>query len=120
MARTWALVFLGRYLTRAGSVSSALWMMKMTVLDPEVAALWDGRMLALGLNGWDMAVVFLGVAVVLAVELYQERGGHIRIALERRHWAVQWLAILIPLAVIVVLGAMGGYYIAPGFIYQQY
>ncbi len=120
MARTWALVFLGRYLTRAGSVSSALWMMKMTVLDPEVAALWDGRMLALGLNGWDMAVVFLGVAVVLAVELYQERGGHIRIALERRHWAVQWLAILIPLAVIVVLGAMGGDYIAPGFIYQQY
>lgn len=120
MVRTWAIVFLGRYLTRAGSVSSALWMVKMTVLDPEVAALWDGRMLALGLNGFDMAVVFLGVAVVLAVELYQERGGHVRAALEQRHWAVQWLAILIPLAVIVVLGAMGGDYIAPGFIYQQY
>lgn len=120
MARTWALVFLGRYLTRAGSVSSALWMVKMTVLDPEAAALWDGRMLGLGLNGFDMAVVFLGVAVVLAVELYQERGGHVRMALEQRHWAVQWLAILVPLAVIVVLGAMGGDYIAPGFIYQQY
>lgn len=120
MARTWAIVFLGRYLTRAGSVSSALWMIKMTVLDPEVAALWDGRMLTLGLGGFDMAVVLLGVAVVLAVELYQERGGHVRAALERRSWPAQWLAILIPLAVIVVLGAMGGDYIAPGFIYQQY
>lgn len=120
MVRTWAIVFLGRYLTRAGSVSSALWMVKMTVLDPEAAALWDGRMLALGLGGFDMAVVFLGVAVVLAVELYQERGGHVRMALEQRHWTVQWLAILVPLAVIVVLGAMGGDYIAPGFIYQQY
>lgn len=120
MVRTWAIVFLGRYLTRAGSVSSALWMIKMTVMDPEVAALWDGRILALGLNGFEIAVVFLGMAVVLAMELYQERGGHVRAALEQRHWAVQWLTILIPLAVIVVLGAMGGDYIAPGFIYQQF
>ena len=120
MVRTWALVFLGRYLTRAGSVRSALHMVKATVLHPDVSALWDGRLLALGLGGWDMAVVFLGVAVVLAVELYQERGGHVRAALERRHWLVQWAAILIPLAVIYALGVVGGDYIAPGFIYQQY
>lgn len=120
MVRTWAIVFLGRYLTRAGSVRSALWMLKMTVLDPELAALWDGRLLGLGLGAGDMAVVFLGVAVLLAVECYQERGGHVRQALERRCVAVQWLAILVPLAVIVALGAMGGDYIAPGFIYQQY
>lgn len=120
MARTWALVFLGRYLTRAGSVRSALWMIKMTAADPELAALWDGRMLQLGLGAGDMLIVFLGVAALLAVECYQERGGHVRQALEGWPWAVQWLAILVPLAVIVVLGAMGGDYIAPGFIYQQY
>ena len=120
MVRTSAIVFLGRYLTRAGSVSSALWMVKMTVLDPEVAALWDGRMLALGLTAGDIAIVFLGVAAVLAVELYQERGGHVRAALERRHWLIQWAAILIPLAVILFLGVMRGDYIASEFIYQQY
>lgn len=120
MVRTWAIVFLGRYLTRAGSVSSALWMMKMTVLDPEVAALWDGRMLALGLTGWDLIIIFAGVAVILMAEYFQERGGHVRAALERRHWLVQWAAILIPLAVIVFFGVMRGDYIASEFIYQQY
>lgn len=120
MARTWAIVFLGRYLTRAGSVSSALWMIKMTVLDPEAAALWDGRMLALGLTGWDLGVVFSGVAVILIVEYLQERGVHVRAALERRHWLVQWAAILLPLAAVVFLGVMRGDYIASEFIYQQY
>lgn len=118
--RTALIVFLGRYLTRAGSVRSALWMVKMTVLDPEIAALWDGRMLALGLTGWDLAIVFAGMAVVLAVECFQERGGHVRAALEQRHWLVQWAAILIPLAVILLFGVMRGDYIAPQFIYQQY
>ncbi|MDE7242464.1 MAG: MBOAT family protein [Oscillospiraceae bacterium] len=120
MIRTSALVFLGRYLTRADSVRTALWMIKMTVLDPEIAALWDGRMLALGLNGWELMIVFLGMAVLLTAECYQEFGGHVRKALEQRHWLVQWAAIFIPLAVIFVLGVMGGDYIAPGFIYQQY
>lgn len=120
MARTAVLVFVGRYLTRAGSVGSALWMMRMTVAQPDLSALWDGRMLALGLTGWDMAIVFAGLAVILAAELYQERGGHVRAALEQRHWLVQWAAILIPLAAIVLLGVMRGDYIASGFIYQQY
>lgn len=120
MARTALIVFLGRYLSRAGSVSSALWMVKMTVLDPELAALWDGRMLALGLTGWDILIVFAGMAVILAVECFQERGGHVRLALERQHWLVQWAAILIPLAVILLLGVMRGDYIASEFIYQQY
>ena len=120
IVRTWAIVFIGRYLTRAGSVSSALWMMKMTVLDPEVAALWDGRMLELGLTGWDLAIVFAGMAVILIVELFQERGVRIRAALEQRHWLVQWAAILLPLAAILFLGVMRGDYIASEFIYQQY
>ena len=120
MARTAALVFVGRYLTRAGSVSSALWMLRMTVARPDLSALWDGRMLALGLTGWDLAIVFAGLAVILAAEFYQERGGHVRAALERRHWLVQWAAILIPLAVILLLGVMRGDYIASEFIYQQY
>lgn len=120
IARTSILVFFGRYLTRAGSVRSALWMAAMTIRHPDLSALWDGRMLALGLTGWDIAIVLLGMAVILAVECYQERGGRVRETLERQHWLVQWLAILVPLAVILLLGVMRGDYIASQFIYQQY
>lgn len=120
MCRTALLVFFGRYLTRAPRLLAALWMLWWTVADPEPAALWDGRMLALGLGLGDIMVILLGMAVVLAVELYQERGGHVRSWLEQRHWLVQWGAIMAPLLAILLLGIMRGGYIPPAFIYQQF
>lgn len=120
IGRTTALVFIGRYLTRAESLSAALWMMKMTVVDPEIAALWDGRMLQLGLGAGDILCVFAGALVILAAECYQERGVCIRETLARRHWLVQWAAILLSLTVLLLFGIMRGDYIASEFIYQQY
>ena len=87
---------------------------------PQFSQLFDGTVLTLGLTAADLWVVALGQAVILAVEAYQERGGHVRAALERRHWLVQWLAIAVPLSAILFLGAMRGDYIPAGFIYQQF
>ena len=119
-ARTCLLVFLGRYLTRAPRLLSALWMLWWTAADPEIAAIWDGRMLNLGLGVGDLLVILLGMAVVLAVEFFQERGGHARVWLEQRHWLVQWAVILISMLVILLLGVMRGDYIPSAFIYHQY
>ena len=118
--RTCFLVFLGRYLTRAPRLLTALWMIKETFLHPQLSDLWNGTMLTLGLTGFDIGVILAGMAVVVAVEWYQERGGQVRLTLERQSFFVQWLAIAVPLAVLFCLGILRGEYISSGFIYQQF
>ena len=56
---------------------------------------------------------------MLAVEVYQERGGRARALLARQTPAVQGLVTLLWLAALLLLGALGGY-TGAGFIYAQY
>jgi len=114
------LVFLGRYLTRAPRLMTALRMLKTTFLNPRPGQLLDGTVLRLGLQGSDYLVIALGTAVLLAVEAYQERGGKVRETLSKQRPAVQYLALLIPLLVIFFLGVFRTGYISSEFIYKQF
>ncbi len=118
--RTCLLVFLGRYITRAPRLLTAFWMMGQTVLHPGLGELFGGGLLNLGLGVFDLVVILACMAVVLAVEWYQERGGHVRASLETRSAFVQWLAILIPLLVLFCLGILRADHISSDFIYKQF
>lgn len=118
--RTGFLVFLGRYITRAPRLLTGLWMMRETFVHPHIADLWNGTLLELGLSGGDMAVTLLGLSVVLAVEWYQEKGGHVRAALAEKNAFVQWLAIALPLLVLYCFGILRADYISSEFIYRQF
>ena len=120
MVRTSLIVFVGRYMTRAPRLLSALYMMKATVLDFQPSALFNGTLLQLGITAFDYWVVALGMAVILGVEWYQEKGGHARLWLEKRSGFVQFLALMIPLLVIILLGAVGQNYVGAEFIYAQF
>ena len=120
MARTALIVFAGRYITRAPRLLAALYMLKETVVSFHPGRLLDGTLLTLGVTGFDYAVVVLGMAVVLGVEWYQERGGHARQWLERQNAFVQWLGIMVPLLAIILLGAVGQNYVGAEFIYAQF
>ena len=65
---------------------------------------------------WGIAAALF---VLLAVEVYQERGGRARALLARQKPAVQGLVTLLWLAALLLLGALGGY-TGAGFIYAQY
>ena len=120
MARTNVIVFFGRYITRAPRLLTAAGMVKDLFLRPGVSSLWNGALLTLGLTGFDFAVVLLGMAAVLGLEFYQERGGRVRAALEKKSFFVQWLAILAPLLVLLCFGILKGGNISESFIYQQF
>lgn len=120
MLRTSFLVFLGRYLTRAPRLLTALQLIKTTFTRPQVSQIWDGTVLGLGLSVPDLLIVGLGMAAVLALEAYQERGGHVRETLERQNGFVQWLAVAVPMVVILLFGIFRAGYISSEFIYKQF
>lgn len=120
MARTWLIVLFGRYIGSAPRLLVALSLMATTILHPVPSQLWDGTLLQLGITGFDWAVIGLGTVAVLAVETFQERGGHVRETLERQNGFVQWLTIAVPLIVILLLGVFRAGYISSSFIYGQY
>ena len=65
-------------------------------------------------------MIGLGMAVLVGVEWFQERGGQVRKTLERQSFLVQWLALFLPLAALLCLGILRAEYISSGFLYQQY
>ena len=92
-------------------------------LDPRtlrLRELWSGALLRLGLTGGDLAIVGIGTLILLAVEVWQEYRGPVRPALAKQRGAVQWLAMLLPMAALLLLGILRGSYIASEFIYRQY
>ena len=119
-ARTAFLVFLGRYLTRAPRLLTALSMLVTTFTRPVFSQLTDGTLLNLGLTAWDLGIVAVGILAVNGVEFYQERGGHVREALARKNAFVQWLAIVVPLVILVIWGVFRAGYISSEFIYGQF
>ena len=118
--RTMLLVFIGRYFTRSPRLRCVFRFLKTTVLHPQPSQLFDGTLLSFGLAKTDFLVIALGLAVLLTLECFQERGVQIRAALEKRPGFVQWLAVTALLLAVLLLGVFRAGYIPSGFIYTQF
>lgn len=117
--RTNAIVFIGRYLTRAPRLLVGLSMLKRTLLELHPRALWSGALLELGLGWGDYLVVLLAGLLLFTVELAQERGADVPAWLDSRPWPVQWAMMLGALLALLFLG-LGGSYTPAQFIYAQF
>ena len=120
IVRTWGIVFIGRYITRAPRLKTAVKMMLWTFSELHLHTLWSGGLLTLGLKKVDFPIIALGVVVILALEAYQERGGKVREQLAGKHWAVQTAALFALMLAVLFFGVMRDSYISASFIYQQY
>ncbi len=120
--RTCLIVFIGRYITRSPDVITAFTLIGRTFNPATVdfAQLFDSSILNMGLMVQDLIVIAVSLLVMLAVEFYEEKKGSFAIMLSKKPALVQWLAVLIPLAVILIFGIMRGSYISSEFIYKQY
>ncbi len=118
--RTFFLCSLGRFFSRALSFRSALTMMKsfFTVWNPEV--LTDGTFLNMGLTVRDWILVFVMIAALFLVGLYQERSGKVREMLAARPIVVRWSVYIGAVVFLVLFGMYGPGYSAAEFVYQQF
>lgn len=99
----------GEYFRRVGSL--------LTTFNYHI--LWDGTMLRLGLNIADYAVLGLGIVLMFAVSLFQEKKGSVR----EYFWnkpVLRYALVLILVLVVLLMGKYGIGYDASGFIYDEF
>lgn len=80
----------------------------------------DGSLLALGINGYDYAVLIVGFFIVLGVSLYKYHRGNVREALYAKPAAVYYGVMAVMVLVIIIFGAYGIGYDSSQFIYNQF
>lgn len=120
IVRTWIIVFIGRYITRAPRLLSAGAMLIYTFAEFRIGSLWSADLFSVGMSLLDYCVVIGGVLVILIIEFYQEKGGKVRQTLAQKSGWVQAAALFSLMLVVFLLGIMRGSYIESSFIYQQF
>jgi hypothetical protein len=115
--RTFILVNIGWYFDMAGSVSSALCMMKYSIFGMCSTQFTSEELLSLGMKAYDYAVVAVGCVIVFAVSLLIEKGVNIRESIAAKPLPVRWLIYYGCFALILIVGYSGN---TGGFIYANF
>ena len=117
IVRTALIVIMGRYITRAQDVGSAIDMLGRTFTDFSLINL---PVMSLGLTLSDYAVVLGGVILIFILELGEEMGIRITEKIEEKGVIPTFLMIFAAIMIFVVFGLFRGDYIASEFIYKQF
>lgn len=120
MVRTFMLCSFGRFFPRAVSGTVAVFMIKAVFSTPMPWQMVDGTLFTMGLDGWDLLVVFLMAALVLFVDIAHERGIRIRESIASQGFMFRWLVFWTAFYLVVVFGMYGPAYDSSAFIYQQF
>ncbi|MBR7179512.1 MAG: MBOAT family protein [Oscillospiraceae bacterium] len=100
----------GEYFRRVGSI--------FTTFNWNI--LWDGTMMRLGLTGLDYAVLGVGIVILFAVSVFQEKHGSFRTALAEKPAALRYSLIFAMFVAVILMGSYGIGYDASNFIYNQF
>lgn len=83
-------------------------------------AFFSGGVMELGMSGTDYVVTGIGILVLLAVSIYEERKGSVREMLLERPYLVRTLVWTGLFVAVLLIGAYGAGYDASQFIYNRF
>ena len=83
-------------------------------------ALTDGSLFAQGLDGANMFLLFVGILVMIAVDIANYRGYVLREKILSLGLLLRWVIIISAILVVLLCGIWGPGYDAASFIYQQF
>lgn len=117
--RTFFLVCIGDLFFRAASVKDAFLMLAGAVrrFNPEI--LWNGSLLALGLDGIEVTIVVFSLLLLWTVSLLQRKGS-VRDGIAKRPLPLRWVLWYALLFAVILFGCYGPGYSATEFIYQGF
>lgn len=119
MLRTGCIFAGGRLLTKGGSFSSTLRIIRQIITNTHVLPLFTGEMMGYGLNGLNWQILIIGICLQAGVELLQVKG-EVRGMIARQNLPFRWMLYLAGMLVVLVYGVYGSAYSTEGFAYQNF
>ena len=115
--RTFLIVALGRFFSRAGSFTQAMSMLKNCFFPS--SALQPG-LFALGMGKRELLVLAVAVLILLLVDILNERSVSVREWIAARPMPIRWALYLCGVLTIILFGIYGKKYDAAAFIYMRF
>jgi len=115
VVRTLCIVVFARYFSRAGSLMTALRMLKRTAFEFRLSELFGGALGRLGLGTVDYIVLIVAIAMLFTKDALAERG-----TLKEPKPIVQFLVMFLILFMLTMFGIYRDGYVAAQFIYAQF
>lgn len=118
--RTFMILVIGRYFSRAENLEVALWHLGKTFTSNTLYTLFDGTLLEHGLDYSNMVVMYIGILLILLVEVLNERGIILREKLMTQDIVFRYVVYLVGLFAIIIFGMYGAEFNSASFIYQGF
>jgi len=120
IAITTFLVTIGRYFSRAESLRKALSMIKHTVLEFNISALFKGGFSGLDISGGGFTIAIAGFAGLMAYEILSECDISIKTKFEKSPAALQFVSTFVFVCILIYFGFYSKGFMPREFIYMQY
>lgn len=118
--RTFFLFVIGRMFTVAGGLKECGILWKQLFSGLRIWVLFDGSLYTHGVDRNYFCVVLIGMILMLAVDIWHEKGIAIRKTIAGIPLPIRWTIYLAAMASIVIFGAYGSGYDASSFIYGAF
>lgn len=118
--RTSLLFGIGRMFTVTGSLTGCILLWKQMWCESRFWVLFDGSLYQHGLDQKDFYVAFLGIALILLVDILHERGIRICQAIAAQPLLIRWAVYYGVIFAVIVLGYYGPGYNASNFVYGAF
>ena len=121
IGRTFLLVSVGRFFSRAETLTDALEMFKrMFERWYDISPLINGSLTKLGLDHANWVVLMVAIAVLFSVDYLHERGVKIREGIAHQNIFFRWIIYYAAILLVVIFGMYGPGYDSSKFIYAQF
>ena len=118
--RTFIILVFGRLLIKASNLHQAAELIgKMSHMD-NIASLFNGDLLQYGLDSKNMVVMYIGILIVILVDVLHEHGVKFREEILKQDIVFRYAVYLTAIFILVIFGVYGGEFSAASFIYQGY
>lgn len=117
--RTFILIVIGRFFSRAVSFTAAITMMKDSLIfNPSI--FFNGGILSLGLSSREFLLLLICIIFWIGISIIQEMGYSVREIIAKQNLWFRWLIYIVGIMAIVIFGVYGEGYDASSFIYRGF
>lgn len=121
--RTFLILTFGRFFIRAKDLPQAFSLMRRTFQDfswRQVHVLFDGTLSNYGLDSKNIHLMYLGILLLIAVDILHERKVKLRETVCRQDVVTRFVIYLLAVFAIVIFGIYGPEFSSSSFIYQEF